>query len=140
MKTLFKSINLNNSLVNKVESVGYISPRMFPHWTRLLIWSLQLPKAPFRVFMSRILHLWKYNGSTFVVLYTKECVRIMQHFVSGHPVLVTNELPVSITGGLPRIIPGVLRTRIREGDPLIIRGVLSLFSVYRIIQIPGKPK
>lgn len=34
------------------------------------------------------------------------------------------------------VIPGVIRARIRAGDPLMTRGALSLFAVYRVIKVP----
>jgi len=88
----------------------------------------------------RLLRLWKINGPTFVVGYTKECTRIIQAFVSGNPILVTDLHPISLKGGLPKIIPGSLRSQMRMGDLEITRAVLSVFAVYRIIKIPGKLK
>jgi hypothetical protein len=64
----------------------------------------------------------------------------MQAFVSGRPIFVTHEALVGLTGGLPTIIPGTLRSLIRSRDLTTIRAVLSVFAVYRIIQIPGKLK
>lgn len=92
------------------------------------------------VFASRIMKLWKINGSTFVVMYLKECSRVLTAYISGNPVFTSEKLPVSIVGGLPRIIPGPLRTLIRSKDSITFRGVLSMFAVYRIIKIPGKAK
>jgi len=43
-------------------------------------------------------------------------------------------------GGLPSIIPGTLRSQLRCRDLNTSRGVLSIFSVYRVISIPGKMK
>jgi len=63
----------------------------------------------------------------------------VQAFVSGNPVLVT-ELPITIKGGLPGIIPGSIRSLVRDGDLSSTRAVLSVFAVYRIIKIPGKLK
>jgi hypothetical protein len=88
---------------------------------------------------TRLLRLWNINGSTFVVNYTKECTRIVQAYVSGNPVFITN-IPISLVGGLPRIIPGALRLLLRGGDPDTTRAILSVFSVYRVINIPGKVK
>lgn len=73
-------------------------------------------------------------------LYTKECVRVLQAFVSGHPIYSTNEFIVGLAGGLPTILPGKLRSLIREGDAKTIRGVLSLLQVYRVLKVPGKLK
>lgn len=132
--------NKKFNISNKLQFVGYIDLSMFPSWTRLLIWSLDLPMSPFMVLMSRIIRLWKNNGITFVVLYTKECVRILQHYVGGDIVLASDKFVIGIVGGIPSIIPGTLRTLIRSGDQKTIRGVLSLLSVYRVLKIPGKLK
>lgn len=45
-------------------------------------------------------------------------------------------MPIALRGGLPTIIPGVIRARIRAGDPVMTRGALSLFAVYRVIKVP----
>jgi len=65
---------------------------------------------------------------------------MVQHFVSGNPVSLTREMPISIVRGLPGIIPGVLRLRMHSGDPDVIRGVLTFLSVYRILKVPSLPK
>lgn len=105
-----------------------------------MIWCLQLSPKPYKVFATRVTALWKKNGKTFTVLYLKECTRLVQHFVSGRPVFTTSEMPVGLSGGIPSIIPGTLRSLMRSGDQRTIRGVLSLLSVYRVIQIPCKLK
>jgi len=133
------NLNLRTNLSKRIESVGYISKIMLLSWIRLIVWSLQVPKAPYMVFGTRLLRLWKCNGSTFVVLYTKECTRIVQAFISGNPVFIS-ELPISIKGGLPTVIPGSLRSLLRSLDLNTCRAVLSVLAVYRIIKIPGKLK
>lgn len=99
-----------------------------------------MDKRNFMKFAVRVRSLLTHNGRKFTVLYLKECYRIVQHFVSGNPVLVTNELPLSIVRGLPSIIPGVLRLRMHDGDPGVIRGVLTCLSVFRVIKFPGDVK
>lgn len=48
--------------------------------------------------------------------------------------------PVSLTRcGLPRIIPAFHRKKIKEGNDLLIKLYLSLFSVSRIILVSRKP-
>jgi hypothetical protein len=126
--------NKSNQLTNNgLSNVGYITERLFPHWIRSLVWSLQLSPAPYKKFGSRIAVLWKANGVSFTVQYLKECTRIVQHFVSGHPVLVTDVMPIGLAGEPPTIIPGSLRTLLRSKDHSTIRGVLSTLAVYRII-------
>ncbi|USV40785.1 putative RNA-dependent RNA polymerase [Leptosphaeria biglobosa mitovirus 3] len=130
---------LNRTINKRVESVGFINLTMFPAWARLLIWSLQLPKNPYMLLVSRLVTLWKTNGPKHLVLYLKEATRIIQAFVSGNPVFCT-EFPISLKGGLPSIIPGPLRLLMRQRDLNTFRGVLSVLAVYRVIQIPGKLK
>jgi hypothetical protein len=65
---------------------------------------------------------------------------VLHCYVSENPCFVSETLPVSITGGLPRIIPGSLRLSLRSKDRMTMRAVLSVCSVYRIIKIPGKTK
>jgi len=83
----------------------------------------------------RIQSLIVNNGKTFTVKYLKECVRIVQHFVSGNPISVTTEMPISLARGIPTIIPGKIRLQMHDGDHRVIRGVLTLLSIYRIIKI-----
>lgn len=133
------NLKLKNKLIfsKSLQSVGYITNKsMFFAWLRLIVWSLQIPKIPYMMFGTRIWRLWTTNGPTFVCQYTKECTRIVQAFISGNPVLVT-QYPISIKGGLPGIIPGPIRSRLRDGDLVTSRAVLSVFSVYRVINIPG---
>ena len=139
-KKSMKIMTLKPFVKAKLVSVGFIIASSFPSWGRLLIWALQLDKALFMMFINRINSLWKHNGVTFTVLYTKECLRIVKHYISGNPLLVSNEYIVAISGGLPSIIPGTLRSSIRNNDHQVIRGVLSLLSVYRVLKIPGKLK
>jgi hypothetical protein len=141
MKRLTLLQNKSNQLTNNdLSNVGYITEKLFPHWIRLLVWSLQLSPAPYKKFGARIAVLWKANGVSFTVQYLKECTRIVQHFVSGHPVFVTDVMPIGLAGGLPTIIPGTLRTLLRSKDPSTIRGVLSTLAVFRIMKMPCELK
>jgi hypothetical protein len=124
----------------KVANVGNLTKVLFPHWTRLLIWSMTLSRVPFMKLCSRLISLWNVNGASFLVQYTKECSRIVQHFLADTPIHRSDGVPVGITKGLPTIIPGELRTQLRGRVPSVCRGVLSIFAVYRIIQVPAKPK
>lgn len=85
----------------------------------------------------------KSQGWRGVVIYCKACSTMMQQGLGNH-VLSTSRLlgcAVSRTGrGLPRIIPSVHRKAIRSGDRWTFRLWLSLFGLYRVIEIPGKLK
>nr|AHF48628.1 RNA-dependent RNA polymerase [Sclerotinia sclerotiorum mitovirus 12] len=139
-KTNFSSWKHEAGRLSKVGPVKELNLFLFFQYFRLLIWALQLDKRNFMKFAVRVRSLLTHNGRKFTVLYLKECYRIVQHFVSGNPVLVTNELPLSIVRGLPSIIPGVLRLRMHDGDPGVIRGVLTCLSVFRVIKFPGDVK
>lgn len=87
--------------------------------------------------------LVKSNGLPWVVKYLKACTVLLMQSTGGHKIKDPRKLglAVSRTGnGLPRIIPSIWRERIRRGDKKAIRVWLTLFSVYRIISIPGKIK
>jgi hypothetical protein len=141
MKTIFsKTSSFEAGRLSRVGSLKDLSLKLYFPWVRLLIWALQLDKAPFMEFAVRIRRIWVCNGPEFLVHYTKEAVRIVQHFVSGNPVSVTTEIPISIVRGIPSIVPGSLRLQMHSGDPRVIRGVLTLLSVYRIIKFPGTTK
>jgi len=85
----------------------------------------------------RIFQLRKRNGALFTVRYLKECVRLVQAFVAGTPEYSSMDIPVSITAGLPSIIPGDLRLRMKSKDLGTIRIVLSVLSVFRTMKAPG---
>nr|WNM95051.1 MAG: RNA-dependent RNA polymerase [Diaporthe helianthi mitovirus 2] len=125
-----------NMPVIRIGSVKSLSVSLVKPWILVLTWALRVPKEPFMLFGERIIKLWKINGAKFVVQYLKESSLFVTHYVSGSPLWKSN-LPVGIAGGLPTIIPGVLRLSIKDGDQLIIRGVLSVLSMYRVILIPG---
>jgi len=75
-----------------------------------------------------------------LVSYLKTCFLLVQKYTSGNNVESTNGFPLSLVGGLPRIIPGPLRSEIRKDNPVVIRMVLTSLAVFRIIKCPGKLK
>jgi hypothetical protein len=91
-------------------------------------------------FGHRIQHLVDTNGRKFAVTYLKECVRLVQKFISGSPEFLSQGIPVDLAGGLPRIIPGPLRSRMRRWDPGAYRVSLTLLSAFRVFSIPGQLK
>lgn len=138
-----KNINIYKDWVAPVIKVGKVPSLTVKYvipFTIALTWLLRLPKEPFMVFASRIIHIWSHNGPTFVVNYLKECANIVMHYVSGSPIYVTNSYIIGLSAGLPKIIPGSLRLLIKKGDQNIIRGVLSVLQMYRVIKIPTKLK
>lgn len=73
----------------------------------------------------RALHkLYKKNGMTFVILYTKSCNILLMQSAAGMKITSTQSLGVSVArtkSGLPRIIPRLSRQRIRDGDVQTLR-------------------
>jgi hypothetical protein len=104
--------------------------------------------SAFRLLVTRMQFLWRKSGKKFLVLYLKECVRIVLGFVNSAPVTPQKggvEVRVS-RAGLPTIIPGVLRKAILafkfEGgyrNTLTLRAVLTILSFYRVMNFVAKP-
>lgn len=88
----------------------------------------------------RIEYLLRSSGPTFLVQYLKESTRVVQKFVAGQPVVASEGVAVSLINGLPRLIPGPLRRLIRSDDPVTIRAVLTLLSLYKILKCRPKLK
>lgn len=79
------------------------------------------------------------NGKTFTVGYLKESYRLTTKTLAGESHLVSLEEPrVKTRRGLPLIIPGDLRLRLEARDPVLVKAVLTILSIYRLI--PAKPK
>jgi hypothetical protein len=64
----------------------------------------------------------------------------MQHYIAGHPQLSSIDIAVGLNGGIPSIIPGDLRLLIKRRDPVVVRFILTVFSLYRVVKIPGTLK
>jgi hypothetical protein len=103
--------------------------------------------SAFRLLATRMQFLWRKSGKKFLVLYLKECVRIVLGFINSSPVTAQKagvEVRVS-RAGLPTIIPGVLRLAILafkfEGgyrNTLVLRAVLTILSFYRVINFTAR--
>lgn len=86
--------------------------------------------------------LWKLHksgGLPYIVKYLKACSVLLQQSVGGYktPSQALGAAVATTRGGLPRIIPREFRDRIRARDTKVIRMWLTLFNIYRIIEIPG---
>jgi len=128
---------------NKTLDVSDITISLFQRYVRVLLWVLALSdhKLYFVVLSERIISLWKDNGKVFLVLYLKECLRLIQHYLAGFPDSPSVEgVRIGMKDGLPIIIPGPLRYYISHKDLNVIRGILTIFSVFRVLRIPGKLK
>jgi hypothetical protein len=95
-------------------------------------------------YLAHLHRLQKQGGFKFLVIYLKACYVLLQQSVGGQRLGDSGPLGARVSrtrsGGLPRVIPVLHRKRIREGETAIIKLWLSLFSVYRVLDIKGKVK
>lgn len=98
-------------------------------------------------FLVHILNMNRHHGPAYVVKYLKVSQLAIQKAIAGTPVSSLNQLDPSLpfmglaTCGLPKFIP--IRDRklmLANGSASVIRWWLTLFSVYRVIYVPGKLK
>lgn len=95
-------------------------------------------------FTTYLLVMTKRHGAEFTVKYLKACNLAISKFIAGEPFKSLRDiepdlpLPRLSKGGLPSIIGTRDRRSLYSNSPRIIRLYLNLFSLYRIILIPGK--
>jgi len=89
------------------------------------------------VFFQRVDKIHFTRGKPGVSIYLKECTRVLLKFLSGDPSKVSI---IKLREGLPLILPGPIRKRIKEGDLLAIRVALTLFGFARVIFHEGPIK
>lgn len=140
-----KKSKLNNNKLpirwNKTDSMKSLQYKDISRWSKVLLLLLAdyRTKEALYQMMNRIRFMWKRNGSTFLVLYLKECHRLMMKSLAGQT-NIEKLMRVATRRGLPLIIPGTLRLAIERSDVSVIRVTLTILSMYRIITIPGTPK
>lgn len=81
-------------------------------------------------FFGRIDKIHFHRGKVGLGAYLKEAQRVLLHHLAGHPV---SETTVGLKKGLPRILPGVIRKGVLEGDVAALRTALTFFSFVRVI-------
>lgn len=100
-----------------------------------------------QAFRMHLLNMRRHHGSAYVVKYLKASQLAIQKAIAGTKVSSLNQIDASLpfpylsTCGLPRFIP--VRDRqlmLVNGSPSVIRWWLTLYAVYRVINIPGKLK
>lgn len=93
-------------------------------------------------FAANVYRLSKKGGLRFGVIYLKASSTLLQQAIGGQRLSDLGPLGARVSrtkaGGLPRLIPAIHRKRIRGGDRQCIQFWLSLFSLYRVLDIPGK--
>lgn len=120
-------------MINFLKTIIYpLGGNMSRNWVRTIV-----------VYLRQLNSLRRKNGVAFVVKYQKACYVLLQQIISGHKLYDMNGLGLRVSrssSGLPRIIPAYHRKLILQGNTLIIRFWLSMFSIYRDIKFPGKLK
>jgi len=101
---------------------------------------LDTNKTPFFKLGERIVHLHEKSGSSFTVMYLKECLRLIQKFISGNREDCSIGIKLGITNGLPSILPHELRSYIRSHSEREIRAILSIISIFRVLKCAPKVK
>lgn len=109
----------------------------------VILIGVKLNKSVLKVIISYIKWAVQFNKQSnlkALVLYLKVCSVLLQKRLGGDFILDLTPLGmrVSHSRGIPRIIPSLHRIRIRQGDAKIIRLWLTLFALYRILEV--KPK
>lgn len=112
--------------------------RQLPRLLSLLFGVSPTIRRDLTAMSSKIGDLYLANGATFTIAYLKECVRVVQHYTAGNRVRVSEgSVMVSLSGGLPSLIPGSLRGWVRSGHTICTVCALSILGVYRGLVTPG---
>lgn len=97
-------------------------------------------------FFNYCLRLNRKHGGKYVVSYLKSSQLAIQKAIAGNKLGSLRELEPNLSlprltnSGFPRYIPLSERRAMKSGSKSVIRFWLTLFAVYRIIDIPGKLK
>nr|UJQ92613.1 MAG: putative RNA-dependent RNA polymerase [Mitoviridae sp.] len=94
-------------------------------------------------FLSHCSQLARKSGLRFLCIYLKTQYVNLQQSIAGHPLHDLTPLGARVSrrgGGIPACIPILHRIWIRKGSHFHVRFWLSLFSIYRVIEFPGKVK
>lgn len=97
----------------------------------------------YKAFAKFVHKLYSRGGLKYVVIYLKACSVLLQQSVGGQRLVATQALGCAVSrtiSGLPRVIPSAHRQRILMRERDVLRVWLSLFSLYRVVEIPGKLK
>jgi hypothetical protein len=73
-------------------------------------------------------------------MYLKECLRLIQKFISGDRQKCSVGIKLGITHGLPSILPKELRSHIRNCDSVEVRAILGIISIFRVLRCAPKLK
>lgn len=79
----------------------------------------------------------------FLVKYLKASHVLVMQAAGGMKIPSSQSLGVAVArtkSGLPRMLPRIVRAKIRQGDQKVVRVTLTLLSLYRILEFGGKLK
>lgn len=120
-------------------------------WKLIILIQESNKKATNRIRLLHKFHLYlrqitKDNGVEFTVKYLKACSLALSKVLAGSPLRSLRELEPDLP--LPRLkscgLPKIIGTRdiksLRSGSYKVARLWLTIFSIYRVIYIPGKAK
>jgi len=134
MKT--KLLQFSPKHLNRVKAMttGFLNKGSLFSYTLILVWLLSLSKhrASCLLMSSRISTLWSKSGQGYCVTFLKESFRLVAKQLVGEDAGVS-PVRIATRRGLPLIIPGSLRLLIEAKDPVVIKFVLSLLSLYRVM-------
>jgi len=91
------------------------------------------------VYVRAVHRLYKSGGMQHALLYIKACSILLQQSVGGQRIDDTGPFGVRVSrtkSGCPRIIPAQMRSRIRSGEARVIRAWMTLFGLYRVLEVP----
>jgi len=150
LSSLFKDLSSSNTLVSLGNSIE------LPVLLKRIGYRITLASMPsLRKFSSRLKFLYNFgtfllrmnknHGPTLTVKYLKASQLALQKYVAGTPFNSLREiepdLPLRrLSSGLPRVIPLYDRIAIRNGSASVIRYWNTLFSLYKVLDAPGKVK
>lgn len=147
---LFKADRLTNRLRQVLGSVnGMIQRKLGRPLLKVIVLVPRVMGIRSSIYLIKVLlsfakyaHLMaKRSGMRFTVIYLKACHTLLQQTVCGQRLSDTGPFGARVSrtrSGLPTCIPSQHRQEIRGGNKMIIRLWLSLFSLYRVIDIKGR--
>lgn len=94
--------------------------------------------------VTKIAKIRRHRGLVGLTLYLKASFVLYQQSLGGQVLpdgaVIAGPRVSRTNGGLPRMIPRLLRTEIRAGHDNVMKLVSSILNVYRDIKYPGKVK
>lgn len=160
MKTKLYFVSLKNLFKDQIVNGGMVSlgnsfelPALFKRLGWRLVYTcfpkitkLQPRLSQLNMMCGYLRQMVKHHGASYAVAYLKACQLAVQKCVAKDRIKSLRDLvpdlplPRLTTSGLPRIIPLKDRRAICNGSASVTRWWLTIFSVYRVISIPGKLK